>query len=100
MVTGMQSKCWKKKKDEHKDHLRAWMNAGKALCAKVSDVIKAHYKVGVEFWGQEDFALGDAPAAAPAASENKEEEVAAKEEPKKEEPKKLRKISPRSLPRD
>jgi len=92
MVTAMQSKCWKKKKDEHKDHMRAWMNAGKALCAKVSDVIKAHYKVGVEFWGQEDFALGDAPAAAPAAaSENKEEEVAAKEEPKKEEPKKAQK---------
>jgi len=82
VVTAMQSKCWKKKKDEHKDHVRAWMNAGKAFGAKVADAIKAHYKVGVEFWGQEEFALGDAPAA-PAKSEMKEEEVAAKEEPKK-----------------
>merc|ERR1719499_1707897 len=58
------------------------MNAGKAFGAKVADAIKTHYKVGVEFWGQEEFALGDAPAA-PAKSEMKEEEVAAKEEPKK-----------------
>lgn len=81
MVTAMQSKCWRKRKEEHKDHLRAWMNAGKEFGAAVSDVIKEHYKVGVEFWGQEAFALGDAPAA-PAAADKKEEEVAAAGEPK------------------
>eukprot|EP00492_Amphilonche_elongata_P002367 TRINITY_DN261_c0_g1_i3.p1 TRINITY_DN261_c0_g1~~TRINITY_DN261_c0_g1_i3.p1 ORF type:complete len:222 (+),score=47.11 TRINITY_DN261_c0_g1_i3:40-666(+) len=76
MVVAMQSKCWKKRKEEHKDHLRAWMASGKEFGAAVADVIKEHYKVGVEFWGQEPFALGDAPAA-PAAAVKKEEEVAA-----------------------
>lgn len=83
MLTAMQSKCWKKKKDEHKDHLRAWMNAGKAFGAAVTEVIKAHYKVGVEWYGQEDFAMGDVKAAPAAAAGAKEEEV----EPKKEEKK-------------
>jgi len=84
MVVAMQSKCWKKKKDEHKDHLRAWMAAGKEFGAAVSDVIKAHYKVGVEFWGQEAFALGDAPAAPAKAADKKEEEVAAAGEAKQQ----------------
>merc|ERR1719205_291584 len=86
----MQMKCWKRKKDEHKDHLRAWMNAGKALCTKVTEVIKTYYKVGIEWCGTEDFAVGDvkaAPAPAKAAEPAKEEEVAAapakKEEPAK-----------------
>merc|ERR1712062_326075 len=84
MVTAMQSKCWKKKKDEHKDHMRKWMTAGKELCAKVTEVIKTYYKVGLEWCGTEDFAVGDVKAApAPAkAAPAKEEEVAAA--PKKE----------------
>lgn len=81
MVTAMQAKCWKRKKDEHKDHLRAWMNAGKALSKKVSDIIKAHYKVGVEFMGTEDFAMGDVKAA---PAQVQEEEVQAAEPAKAE----------------
>lgn len=91
MVTAMQMKCWKRKKDEHKDHLRAWMNAGKALCAKVTEVIKTYYKVGIEWCGTEDFAVGDvkaAPAPAKAAEPAKEEEVAAAPAKKEEAAKK------------
>merc|ERR1711879_685049 len=92
MYATMTGKCWAKKKDKEKDYMRQWMNAGKAFYEKVTEVIKEYYKVGVEFCGKEDFALGDLPAApapAPAVADEKapakEEEVEAAVEPKKAE---------------
>jgi len=101
MYSTMTSKCWGKKKEKEKDYMRQWMNAGKAFYEAVHEVIKTHYKTGVEFHGKEDFALGDLPAApaaapeaapvadekapekAPADPAKKEEEIVAAEEPKK-----------------
>jgi len=103
MYSTMTSKCWAKKKEREKDYMRSWMNAGKAFYEKVNEVIKEHYKTGVEFAGKEEFAIGGLPAApaeaapaeaAPVAADvkapspapadpAKEEEVEAAEEPKK-----------------
>jgi len=92
MYATMTSKCWGKKKEKEKDYMRQWMNAGKAFYEKVTEIIKEYYKVGVEFSGKEDFAVGDLPAA-PAVADVKapadpakveEEEVEAAEAPKKE----------------
>jgi len=98
MYSTMTSKCWSKKKEKEKDYMRSWMNAGKALYEKIHEVIKEHYKTGVEFSGKEEFAVGGLPAApAPAApvadekapekapadpAKKEEEEVEAAEEPK------------------
>jgi len=96
MYSTMTSKCWAKKKEKEKDYMRSWMNAGKAFYEKVHEIIKEHYKTGVEFSGKEEFAIGGLPAApaqaaapdekapSPApADPAKEEEVEAAEEPKK-----------------
>jgi len=95
MYATMTGKCWAKKKEKEKDYMRSWMNAGKAFYEAVNEVIVEHYKVGVEFCGKEDFALGDLPAApavadekAPADPAKVEEEVEAADEPVKEAPKK------------
>merc|ERR1711879_784476 len=75
-----------------------WAKACKALLKAQADLVKQHYKMGIEFEGKGSIADADSSAPAPAPAKQKEEEVESAPKQKTEAPKKAKKqVDPNAM---
>lgn len=77
---------------------KAWAKACKALLKAQADLVKQHYKMGIEFEGKGSIADADSSAPAPAPVKQQEEEVESAPKQKTEAPKKKKKqVDPNAM---